>query len=196
MALRQSWATSSIQQESSAIRWLGPCLPCLGDRSERQISGDGTAVAPVLRLAPRHQWPVLHGLCAADQPACHARRLAPTGKDLRGIGKAVKDHIVLRHPKGDEAKRYNVLQKLAYVGVLFVVAPLIILTGLYNVANDRYGVPLAAHDLRWTAGGRGPFTLSPVFPSSALSSFTYCSNPDGILQQHPFHGDRMVCCEA
>jgi thiosulfate reductase cytochrome b subunit len=58
------------------------------------------------------------------------RDLAPTGEDLRGIGKAVKDHIVLRHPKGDEAKRYNVLQKLAYVGILFVVAPLIILTGL------------------------------------------------------------------
>lgn len=61
----------------------------------------------------------------------HATRdLAPTGKDLRGIGKAVKDHIVLRHPKGEEAKRYNVLQKLAYVVILFVVAPLIVLTGL------------------------------------------------------------------
>jgi len=58
------------------------------------------------------------------------RDLAPTGKDLRGIGKAVKDHIVLRHPKGEEAKRYNVLQKLAYIVILFVVAPLIILTGL------------------------------------------------------------------
>jgi thiosulfate reductase cytochrome b subunit len=61
----------------------------------------------------------------------HATRdLAPTGKDLRGIGKAVKDHIVLRHPTGEEAKRYNVLQKLAYLVILFVVAPLIILTGL------------------------------------------------------------------
>lgn len=58
------------------------------------------------------------------------RDLAPTGEDLRGIGKAVKDHIVLRHPKGDESKRYNVLQKLAYIGILFVVTPLIILTGL------------------------------------------------------------------
>ena len=58
------------------------------------------------------------------------RDLAPTGIDLRGIGKAVKDHIALRHPTGDEAKRYNVLQKLAYIGVLLVVAPLIILTGL------------------------------------------------------------------
>jgi thiosulfate reductase cytochrome b subunit len=58
------------------------------------------------------------------------RDLAPTGKDLRGIGKAVKDHVVLRHPTGEEAKRYNVLQKLAYVVILFVVAPLIVLTGL------------------------------------------------------------------
>ena len=58
------------------------------------------------------------------------RDLAPTGKELRGIGKALKDHIVLRHPTGDEAKRYNVLQKLAYAGILFVVAPLIVLTGL------------------------------------------------------------------
>ena len=48
-----------------------------------------------------------------------ARDLAPTGQDLRGIGRAVKDHLVLRHPKGDEAKRYNVLQKLAYMAVLF-----------------------------------------------------------------------------
>ena len=58
------------------------------------------------------------------------RDLVPSGKDLRGIGKAVKDHMVLRHPTGEEAKRYNVLQKLAYAGILFVVAPLIILTGL------------------------------------------------------------------
>lgn len=58
------------------------------------------------------------------------RDLAPTGADLRGIGRAIKDHLALRHPKGDEAKRYNVLQKLAYVGVLFGLAPLIVLTGL------------------------------------------------------------------
>jgi thiosulfate reductase cytochrome b subunit len=58
------------------------------------------------------------------------RDLAPTGKDLRGLGKAVKDHLVLQHPKGEPAKRYNVLQKLAYIVILFVVAPLIVLTGL------------------------------------------------------------------
>ena len=56
--------------------------------------------------------------------------LLPTGQDLKQIPQAVKDHLVLRHPKGDEAKRYNVLQKLAYAGILFVVAPVIVLTGL------------------------------------------------------------------
>lgn len=61
----------------------------------------------------------------------HATRdLAPTGNDLRGIGKSVKEHLILRHPTGDEAKRYNVLQKLAYATILFIVAPLIVLTGL------------------------------------------------------------------
>ncbi|MDF0666862.1 MAG: cytochrome b/b6 domain-containing protein [Nitrospira sp.] len=58
------------------------------------------------------------------------RDLTPTGKDLRGIGKSIQDHLILRHPTGDEAKRYNVLQKLAYASILFIVAPLIVLTGL------------------------------------------------------------------
>jgi thiosulfate reductase cytochrome b subunit len=58
------------------------------------------------------------------------RDLAPNKKDLREIGKAINDHVRLRHPQGDEAKRYNVLQKLAYLGVIFVLAPLIVLTGL------------------------------------------------------------------
>ena len=56
--------------------------------------------------------------------------LAPTGKDFRGIGKSLRDHLLLRHPSGKEAKRYNVLQKLAYACILFGVAPLIVLTGL------------------------------------------------------------------
>ena len=56
--------------------------------------------------------------------------LVPSRQDLRGIGRAVKDHVLLHHPSGEEAKRYNVLQKLAYLAVLFGLAPIIILTGL------------------------------------------------------------------
>ncbi|MBI3610374.1 MAG: cytochrome b/b6 domain-containing protein [Nitrospirae bacterium] len=58
------------------------------------------------------------------------RDLIPFPKDLRGIGRAVRDHLLFRHPKGEEAARYNVLQKLAYTGVVFGLGPLILLTGM------------------------------------------------------------------
>ncbi|HKU50876.1 MAG TPA: cytochrome b/b6 domain-containing protein [Nitrospira sp.] len=58
------------------------------------------------------------------------RDLTPNRKDISEIGKAVRDDIRLRHARGDEARRYNVLQRLAYLGVIFGLAPLIVLTGL------------------------------------------------------------------
>lgn len=42
----------------------------------------------------------------------------------------VWNHIRLKHPTGEAAKRYNPLQKLAYLGVIFLLLPLMILTGL------------------------------------------------------------------
>jgi thiosulfate reductase cytochrome b subunit len=42
----------------------------------------------------------------------------------------IRDHARLRFPTGAAALRYNVLQKLAYAAVLFVLLPLVILTGL------------------------------------------------------------------
>ncbi|HVI56062.1 MAG TPA: cytochrome b/b6 domain-containing protein [Luteibacter sp.] len=49
----------------------------------------------------------------------HFRKdLVPTRRDLRGFGQSVWDHLRLRHPQGDEALRYNVLQRLAYLGVI------------------------------------------------------------------------------
>lgn len=58
------------------------------------------------------------------------RDLVPFPKDLRSFGRSVLDHLLFRHPKGEEAARYNVLQKIAYTGVIFVLGPLIVLTGL------------------------------------------------------------------
>jgi thiosulfate reductase cytochrome b subunit len=57
------------------------------------------------------------------------RDLLPGGADWRSIGQSVKDHLLLRHPRGEAAKRYNILQKLAYLGVIFVLFPLLILMG-------------------------------------------------------------------
>ncbi len=42
----------------------------------------------------------------------------------------IKEHARLRFPTGLAALRYNILQKLAYCGVLFVLLPGIILTGM------------------------------------------------------------------
>ena len=61
----------------------------------------------------------------------HVRRdLAPTRSQLGHIGQSIWEHIRFRFPKGEEAKSYNVLQKLAYLAVIFGLLPLIFLTGL------------------------------------------------------------------
>jgi thiosulfate reductase cytochrome b subunit len=55
--------------------------------------------------------------------------LLPTGTQWRGIGRSLRDHLLLRHPRGEEARRYNVLQKIAYLVLVFGVLPLIIVGG-------------------------------------------------------------------
>lgn len=61
----------------------------------------------------------------------HVRRdLSPTRGEIRHIGHSISEHVRLRFPKGEEAKHYNVLQKLAYLAVIFGLLPLVFLTGL------------------------------------------------------------------
>lgn len=57
------------------------------------------------------------------------RDLWPTIGDLKSVPRSVIDHIRLKHPTGEAAKRYNVLQRLAYLGLITLVA-LMVLTGL------------------------------------------------------------------
>lgn len=58
-----------------------------------------------------------------------SRDLAPTARDWRSIGRSILDHVLFRHPKGEAATRYNVLQKLTYLLVIFVLLPLVIFMG-------------------------------------------------------------------
>jgi thiosulfate reductase cytochrome b subunit len=61
----------------------------------------------------------------------HLRRdLLPTTDELRHIGGSIRDHLLFRHPTGEAALRYNVLQKLAYVAVILVLLPLLVLAGM------------------------------------------------------------------
>jgi thiosulfate reductase cytochrome b subunit len=59
----------------------------------------------------------------------HIRDLLPSRADLSSIPRAIVDHARLRFPKGEEALRYNVLQKLAYLSVV-IAFPILILAGL------------------------------------------------------------------
>ena len=58
-----------------------------------------------------------------------ARDIVPTGSELAHTGQAIVDHARLHFPHGEEARRYNVLQKLAYLSIVFVALPLIVLAG-------------------------------------------------------------------
>ncbi|MDQ2929082.1 MAG: cytochrome b/b6 domain-containing protein [Pseudomonadota bacterium] len=56
--------------------------------------------------------------------------LVPTRAELKSIGRSIVDHIKFKHPSGEAAKRYNVLQSLTYLIVIFVLLPLIVLCGM------------------------------------------------------------------
>jgi thiosulfate reductase cytochrome b subunit len=58
------------------------------------------------------------------------RDLVPTRREWRGIARSVVDHVLLRHPTGENARRYNVLQNIAYLTIVCIVLPLIVVCGL------------------------------------------------------------------
>ena len=76
---------------------------------------------------------VINGVCYVLYAifSGHLRRdLVPTRDELRRIGSSIRDHLLLRHPSGDAAKRYNVLQSLTYLAVIFVLLPLLVIAGM------------------------------------------------------------------
>jgi thiosulfate reductase cytochrome b subunit len=102
-----------------------------------------------------------------------ARDLLPTGAELRGIGRSIIDHLRFKHPTGDAAKRYNVLQNLAYLTVIFGLLPLVVFAGLamsprldavYTGWVDLLGGRQSARSLHFiAAAGLLLFTLIHLF---------------------------------
>lgn len=107
---------------------------------------------------------VINGLCylAYSIASRHlARDLAPDASDWRSIGRSIVDHLRFKHPTGEAAKRYNVLQRLAYIGVITLIAGMVA-TGL----TMSPGVDAAAPWLVDLFGGRqSARTLHFVFAS-------------------------------
>jgi len=60
------------------------------------------------------------------------RDLAPTRQQLRPreIWADIVDHLKLKFPKGEGARHYNPLQKFAYLGVIALLLPTMVLSGL------------------------------------------------------------------
>ena len=58
------------------------------------------------------------------------RDLVPTRDELRNIGRSIVDHLKFRHATGAAATRYNVLQSLTYLIVIFGLLPLVVIAGL------------------------------------------------------------------
>jgi thiosulfate reductase cytochrome b subunit len=101
------------------------------------------------------------------------RDLLPTRAEWRGIGGSIASHLLLRHPTGVAARRYNVLQNLAYLSVIFVLVPLVIVAGLamsprldsvYAGWVDLFGGRQSARSLHFiAAAGLLLFTLIHLF---------------------------------
>jgi thiosulfate reductase cytochrome b subunit len=83
----------------------------------------------------------------------HFRRdFAPTRAQLapRHVLADLWDHVRLRRPTDEAARSYNLLQKLAYIAVVFMLLPLMALTGL----TMSPGIDAAAPWLLDQFGGR------------------------------------------
>src|SRR6476620_9443845 len=70
-----------------------------------------------------------------------SKDLAPGWSELKHIGASIWEHLRLRFPQGEQAKRYNVLQKLAYLIVALVLLPLMLATGLAMSPGMDAGYP-------------------------------------------------------
>jgi len=119
--------------------WLGASANMRGELSRRAFPTWAT-IPGAKSLASARLWHfffawifVINGmlfLLWAWRSRHLARDLWPTGADWRGIGHSIVEHLKFRHPTGEAATRYNILQKLAYLGVILVLVPGVILMGL------------------------------------------------------------------
>ena len=93
----------------------------------------------------------------------HLRRdLAPTRQQLhpREILADIVDHLRLKFPKGEAARHYNPLQKFAYLGVIALLLPTMVLTGLTMSPGMDAILPWLV-ELSAAGNRRGPSISSP-----------------------------------
>jgi thiosulfate reductase cytochrome b subunit len=113
---------------------------------------------------------VINGLVYALFAAATGRLsglLWPSPAELRHVGRALWDHLRLRFAHGDDARGYNVLQKLAYSTVVFGLLPLMLATGLVMSPAVYARLPLLGDLL----GGRQSARTLHFLAASGLVAF-------------------------
>jgi len=95
------------------------------------------------------------------------RDLVPSMRQVRALGHSIIDHLRLRFPRGDEARQYNILQRLSYLATLFIVVPLLVLTGLTMSPGLDAGFPFLTNAF----GGRQTARTIHVICAFALVGF-------------------------
>lgn len=100
----------------------------------------------------------------------HFRRdLLPARAELRPghVLHEIAAHARLRFATGEAAKRYNVLQKISYLAIIFIILPIMILTGL----SMSPGLNAAAPWLSDLFGGRQSARTLHFIAASAIVLF-------------------------
>jgi thiosulfate reductase cytochrome b subunit len=98
-----------------------------------------------------------------------AARWWPTRSEvtLRSIGREFLQHLRLRRTRGEAARQYNLFQKLSYMIVVFVLIPVMVLSGL-TMSNS---VTTAFPDLFTLFGGRQSARSVHFFAAMLLLAF-------------------------
>ena len=112
---------------------------------------------------------LLHGLFSGRI----VREILPSRAQLRPahVWHDIMEHVKLRFPKGEAARRYEVLQRLAYAGVTLLLIPTVILTGMAMSPGLNAAFPF----LDWLWGGR---------QSARSVHFIACGGIAGFLVLH------------
>jgi thiosulfate reductase cytochrome b subunit len=97
------------------------------------------------------------------------RLLLPTRMQLAHIGRSIADHLRLRFPAEEEVRGYNVLQQLSYLSVVFVLLPLMLLTGL----TMSPGMDARLHFLLALFGGRQSARTLHFLTATLLTLFFF-----------------------
>ena len=114
----------------------------------------------------------------------------PTRADLRALPSTLREHLV---PWRVAASAHlNPLQKLSYFGIVFVVAPIVILVGPRAVARDRRACTLAATDVRRAAVRAAVALCGHDRPHAVLCRAHPHGRADRVGQQPALHDQWMA----